>query len=126
MENTSQSQLEWFRWWLGQEEVKKGLGQEEVKKGLGLIIMFSVLALIVTIAIVIVYLSIIKGEITPSGVSGLTIMVGFLVLIMLLPSLRKFKVAEIELEIIEITSVKPENDLEPTLSPKLVYKSVSV
>jgi hypothetical protein len=45
---------------------------------------------------------------------------------MLLPSLRKFKVAEIELEIIEITSVKPENDLEPTLSPKLVYKSVSV
>lgn len=58
--------------------------------------------------------------------SGLTIMVGFLVLIMLLPSLRKFKVAEIELETIEITSVKPENDLEPTLSPKLVYKSVSV
>jgi hypothetical protein len=53
-------------------------------------------------------------------------MVGFLVLIMLLPSLRKFKVAEIELETIEITSVKPENDLEPTLSPKLVYKSVSV
>jgi hypothetical protein len=142
MANTSKSQPEWFRWWLGDKEVKKELDDKEVKKELddkkvkkelddkkvkkelGLIIMFSIPSLIVATAIVIVYISIIKGEITSSSISGLTIMVGFLVLIMLLPSLRKFKVAEVELETIEITSVKPEMDLEPTLSPKLEYKPV--
>lgn len=117
IEISSQSQSDWFGWWLRHEKIRKVLG---------LVLIFSILTLVVTTATVVVYISIIKGEIISTGITGLTIMVGFLVVIMLLPGLRKFKVAEIvELETTEITPVE-RPDFEPTLSPKLGYRSLSV
>jgi tetratricopeptide (TPR) repeat protein len=107
-------QSDWFKWWFSHRNTRKALG---------LTLMILILGLIVIITAVILHLSIKKGEIAESYIAGLTVLVGLLVLIMLLPSLRKFKVGELEIEVTEIKSVK--TNLEPTLPPKLGYKSLS-
>ena len=113
IENTSQS--EWFGWWYGHEKIRKILG---------LILMFSIPIVVIVVAVVIAYISLVKNDLIGSSVTGLVIMLGFLVLIMLLPSIRRFKVSEIELETLDIAVVR-RPDLEPMASPKVIFRSLS-
>jgi tetratricopeptide (TPR) repeat protein len=109
IDNNSQS--EWFRWWFGHENVRRVLG---------LFLMFLIPAIILAVTTVIVY----KQQITSETMTAITVLVGFLVLIMLLPSIRRFKVSEIEIETIEITAAIKQ-ELEPALFPKLKYTTRS-
>jgi tetratricopeptide (TPR) repeat protein len=114
LKNTTQS--EWFGWWFTREKIRKAFG---------LILMFSIVAIVISTTVVTVYVSYInKQGFEEHTVTALIVMLGLLVLILLLPSLRRFKVSEIELETVEIAVVRPE--LEPALFRKLKYQIVSV
>lgn len=104
-------QSEWFKWWF-----VGGKG----KKIAGTVLLTSLLSLVLLISIMISYISIVNETISPQAITGLLVMIGFLVIILLLPSLRKVKVMDVELETEPLTLMRAE--LEAVLlSPSVTF-----
>jgi tetratricopeptide (TPR) repeat protein len=100
-------QSDWYRWWFGDSEkdkMDKGENNRRVsrrmrkvafKQVIGAIVMASIAVLIIiTIILAFMY----AYNLAASVVAGLTFAIAIAVAILLLPSLRKFKAAGIELE----------------------------
>jgi hypothetical protein len=62
-------------------------------------------------------------SITAPAITGITVILGLLMVILLLPSLKRVKVLDIELETVDILIIKPE--LEALLSPPVAFTSAS-
>jgi hypothetical protein len=113
------STSEWFKWWFSNGKGKKAFG-------IGLIL--SIFALIIFAVAGNTYVFYVNQKIASnaanqnitsqflglnqsilsSTITGIIIMIGLLIVILLLPSIRRFKVADIELEPVPIdTKVQP-------------------
>jgi tetratricopeptide (TPR) repeat protein len=99
------TQSDWYRWWFGGDEKKdkrvKGNSEKSWEKRIDgkRIIGATVMASIAVLTILIVILAFkYPSTLAPSVVAMLTIPLAILVGILLLPSLRRFKAAGIELE----------------------------
>jgi tetratricopeptide (TPR) repeat protein len=110
------STSEWFKWWFS-----NGKG----KKAFGIALVVSIFALIIFAVAAITY-TYTNQKITSQdlgnnssvfspAITGITIMTGLLIAILLLPSIRRFKVAEIELEPIPIDT-KVQQHMEALIS----------
>lgn len=106
-------QSEWFEWWFGSGKKKKTIG---------MVLLISILSLIPILCIVIAYISIVNKSISPHALTGLVVMVAFLVIILLLPSLKKVKVLYVELE--TMTIGLKQSELDVLLSPKVTFGSI--
>jgi hypothetical protein len=109
IDNSSQS--EWFNWWF-----VGGKG----KKIVGAVLLISVLSLTRLISIMIFHISVVNETISPQAVTGLVVLIGFLVVILLLPNLRRVKVMDVELETEPLTLKKTELE-SVLLSPSVTF-----
>jgi tetratricopeptide (TPR) repeat protein len=111
------STSEWFKWWFS-----NGKG----KKAFGITLVLSIFALIIFAVAAITYTFYNNQNITSqdlginpsvfsSAITGLTIMTGLLIAILLLPSIRRFKVAYIELVPVPIDT-KVQQHMEALIS----------
>ncbi|MGB8035718.1 MAG: hypothetical protein WCF03_18035, partial [Nitrososphaeraceae archaeon] len=111
--DSTSSTSEWFKWWFS-----NGLG----KQTFGIALIFSIFALIIFIVTENIYIFYLNQNIASkaanqnitqvfslnqstlsSAITGITILIGLLIVILLLPSIRRFKVADIiELEPVPI------------------------
>jgi tetratricopeptide (TPR) repeat protein len=108
-------QSDWFQWWFGREKIRKTIG---------LVLISSIIAVILSTAILIGYLINEQG-LDQYHIIGLTTILAFLIFILVLPNLRKFKISEVEFETLYVSFVTPEHELEPTVFSKTKFESKS-
>lgn len=124
--DSTSSKSEWFKWWFSSGEGKKVLG---------VMLILSIFALIIFTIITNAFILYhnqnmasntnnmtlgleifgINQNILSSAITGITIMMVLLIVILLLPSIRRFKVGEIELEPVPIDT-KVQQHMESLIS----------
>jgi len=97
-------QFDWYRWWF-----TKTIGM----KSLGLVLITFLLSLMLMIAIIIGHNALLSHNFSNLSLGQLTILMAFLTVILLLPSLTKVKIGEFQLET-KPTPPEVSIDLEPS------------
>jgi tetratricopeptide (TPR) repeat protein len=121
--------LDWYNWWFGNGKIKKALV-------VVLILSILTFALIVGTMIASIFsvlnsnlpanqsiISPANQSIISPAITGITIIEGLLIVILLLPSLKRVKVLDIELEAKDIPIIKP--NLEGLLSSPVAFTTES-
>jgi len=122
------SELDWYNWWFGSSKILKRrsnlsqMWEDKAKSMFGVVLLVSLSAFILSLLIV-AYVNVVKGNFAQNtGLTGIIIVVGILVGMLLLPSLRKISVAGVELNTVAPSSIKSELTAVPSIDIKMPFE----